>query len=239
MQPKPTSSLVAELETTLGLLNDLMVELQTQRHWDPGSRVDQILTALHRRPALAELPRILLRVYNEISAALTGIRLTREAIQAQAIERLRDGHVRLSEVSSTTESATLEIIAALDRTVALLDQLQAGGGAEAQTAVAALRGEIDGVFNHLQFQDITSQQLRGVADLLQDVERRIATVADLFDQTFGLRDAAVPGPVGEPADRAERAYNPDATTRDVAARQALADAAFGMGRGAAATASGA
>lgn len=49
---------------------------------------------------------------------------------------------------------------------------------------ASLREELSGLSNHLQFQDITSQQLVHIAALLGDMRQRLSEVAS----TFGTPD---------------------------------------------------
>jgi chemotaxis regulatin CheY-phosphate phosphatase CheZ len=227
MKPNHVTQLAGELESKLNLLNELVTELGTSE-WGERGRIREILATLNRQPSLADLPRVLLRCYAEIAEALGGIRLTREAIQAHAVERLRDTHLKLNEVSFTTESATLEMMNALDRAQALIDDLevQAGPGPGKPPATFdALRAEVNQMFNCLQFQDITAQQLQGVNALLVDVEARIESVAGLFDHAFGLNDAGAKV-AAELVMPDETAYNPDASVKNTAARQAMIDAAF-------------
>jgi len=218
MSSSHVSTLARELETTLRLLGELVDELRGREADLKGGRVQEILSELGRRPSLAELPTVMLRVYSEISAALGGIRQTREAIQAHAVQRLHDSHDKLKEVSSTTESATMEMMNGLDRTLALIDDLERqADSASPAPAFNTLRGEVNQMFNHLQFQDITAQQLQGVTHLLIDVESRIDSVAAMFGQAIG--EAA-------PASSESLSYNPDATVKNTAARQAMIDEAF-------------
>jgi len=154
-----------------------------------------------------------------MAEVLTGIRITRETIQHQALDQLQDTQERLNLVSSATESAAMEIMNGLDRTLGLLDRLDARPDGDRE-ALAALREEINQLFGHLQFQDIITQQLRGVMALVMDVERRIASVAALFDQSLGSAVKAV-APVSN-----SDAFNPDAVWDASPDRQAAVDAAF-------------
>lgn len=219
-------TLAGELTTTL----DLVAELLTELH--PGDachranpKVSALVERLRGRPDLHALPGVLLKVHGEVVAALGGIRLSRELIQTQTLDRLRRTQSTLDEVSTTTESATMELMNGLERALALADTLDAGAaatGGQPAATVSALRDELTQLFALLQFQDITAQQLHGVADMLVDVEHRIQAVADQFDGSAG----AAPAPPTAGRDRA--AYNPDATVRHTADRQAFADAAFGQ-----------
>jgi chemotaxis regulatin CheY-phosphate phosphatase CheZ len=219
-------TLITELEGTLCLLNELLTELRmVDSNEQDMDRVNELVQALSTRSSLVELPKVLLNVYTEITAALGGIRLSREAIQSHAIDRLRDTHARLDKVTSETESATNLILDGLDRSLAVIDRIAVanGNGGEpsekdklVQEAVDTLRNEVMELFNHLQFQDITAQQLRGAIGLLTDVETRLEALATVFD----------PSSLGQRALEdltAEADHNADASMADREARQALAD----------------
>ena len=45
---------------------------------------------------------------------------------------------------------------------------------------SSLREELSNVVNHLQFQDITGQQLKHIGNLLGDMNRRITQVVKIF-----------------------------------------------------------
>ncbi len=224
MAPGP-SSVGTELQTTIELLHRLFLEVEgADASMRKSSRIEEILLALRRQPNLAGLPKKLLRVYAELAEALNGIRLTRETIQAYSVERLRDTQMRLNAVSSTTESAAIEMLNGLDRTLAMIDQLE-GSQREAPSheMCDALRSEVNQLYGCLQFQDIIGQQLRGAAGLLLEVEQRVETVASLFDESHGARSVDLPS-------EAPASYNPDASMRDTASRQAMIDEAFSLAR---------
>lgn len=222
------SSSQADLDATLAVLNRLIAEIQDSSFDPTGSeaRVKELVAAVRARPHLKTLPTALLKAYSEIVAVLSGIRVTRETIQTQALDQLKDTQDRLNAVSTATESAAMEIMNGLDRTLGLLDRLDAAGGGD-RDALATLRDEVNQLFGHLQFQDIITQQLRGVMGLVIDVEARISRVADLFDQSL-----AQPGTGEHPVATANgkaidpHAYNADAVWSQCPERQALADAAF-------------
>ena len=229
----------ADAEPTLTLLSDLMCELQALEEGRGSTgRAQGILADLALEPNLRHLPKVILTVYGEIGAALRGIRLSREAIQSYSLDRLRDTHSKLSEVSSTTESAAMEMLNGLDRSLAMIDGLETAQGAGTVSGTGthaqfdALRTEVNQLYGCLQFQDIIAQQLSGVAALLVDVEQRMATLAQLFDHP-GVAGAEAGGTAAAGAGLAPadpEAYNPDATARNVAERQALVDEAFGLVR---------
>ncbi len=214
-----------DLDATLQVLTRLIGEIQETGLADASAqaRIQDLVEAVRARPHLATLPGALFKVYTEVAAALTGIRITREAIQHHALDQLRDTQSRLSQVSNATESAAMEMLNGLDRTLGLLDGLETAGNAAHAATVATLREEVNQLFGHLQFQDIITQQLRGVMALLTDLEGRIATVADLLDQSLvGPIEARAQAPKGEGAVD----YNPDAKWERGSARQAEVDAAF-------------
>jgi chemotaxis regulatin CheY-phosphate phosphatase CheZ len=156
--------------------------------------------------------------------ALSGIRVTRETIQKHSIERLRDTHAKLNEVSSAAEIAAMEMLNGLDRTLGIIDQL-VGATKEnrrpSHEMCDGLRTEVNQLYGCLQFQDIITQQLRGVAALLIEIEQRLESVAQLVD------DAPETDQTAEQAAEPHRystALNPAATMRDAAGRQAMIDA---------------
>jgi hypothetical protein len=228
MDAAQVKALATELETTLGLLSDLITELKSHKEeWQSSGRVAELVSRLASQPNLAELPAVLLRAHAEISEILGGIRLTREAIEAHAIERIRDTKDKLSDVTHTTESATIELMNGLDRSLELIDTLETQAkGAAPSDGFDSLRGEVSTLYNHLQFQDITAQQLQGVGAALLDLETRVSAVAALFDSALGH------GPRAEILLRAMDAssvhlpFNPDATMKRSHADQAAIDEAF-------------
>lgn len=227
MDTRQATALAGELETTLGLLHDLVGELHRARtDWSGVGRVQELLTTLRSRPDLNALPRVLLAAYTTISDALSGIRLTREAIHTHTVQRLHDSHNKLTEVSSATESATMEMMNGLERSLAIIAELEHGKVAD-PASFDRLRDEVNQMFNHLQFQDITTQQLAGVAQFLDDIELRIAGVVGLFDHALGGPAQADPAAAPVHLDSRNLAFNPDASVRETEARQALIDAAFG------------
>ncbi|MEO5800790.1 MAG: hypothetical protein ABIZ70_01785 [Gemmatimonadales bacterium] len=223
--PRPTEFAPADLESTLSLLTRLIAEIQAGGLDTNGeARIEDLVSAVRARPQLVSLPSTLLRVYNEIVAALSGIRQTREHIQHHALDQLRDTQDRLSQVSTTTESAALEMLNGLDRTLALVDTIETGApGADHIAAVETLRNEINNLFGHLQFQDIITQQLRGITDLVEDVEARMGRVADLLDQSLSGPPSQSAGQDVERAEPSE--YNPGASWEHQT-EQSEIDAAF-------------
>jgi chemotaxis regulatin CheY-phosphate phosphatase CheZ len=224
------TSYSADLEATVKLMYQLVREIYAMEA--DGRRLDRIhdiAEALDRRPSLAALPQVLLKAYSEITGALGGIRLSRETIQVHAVDRIRHTKGKLAEVSSATETATTELLNGLDRALGHIDKLEQAAGTDAgslddgRTLHQALRDEVNGLFNVLQFQDITAQQLSSVYDLLADVEARLVAVSELFDPA--VADEA-PLAVLQSSDPTEgpKTYDHDASTKCADLRQSLADA---------------
>jgi CheY-like chemotaxis protein len=217
-----------QLHRSLDLLHQLYLDVEAADAELHGrARIRETVEALRRQPNLEALPQTLLRVHSELARALQQVRETRQAIQSYSIDRLRDTHVRLSEVSCTTETAAMEMLNGLDRTLAMIDQLESGSREASPKAMCeAVRNEVNQLYGLLQFQDIIAQKLRGVGGLLVEVEQRVGAVANLFDDAFNEEAprSGLPTPPGTTS------YNPDASMDDVRQRQAMVDAAFQSAR---------
>lgn len=229
MTTSRVSHLVTELETTLGLLKTLMQELKTtERDSASGQRIHELINALSDRRDLDGLPSLLLNAYAEVTAALGGVRVSREAIQSQAIDQLRATNEKLAQVSSHTEAAATKMLDGLDRTLVLIDQLsdsESDNNYSLQEAAETLRNEINELFICLQFQDITAQQLKGAVDLLANVEERLEGVAKMFDGPDESSQALT-----EDEEEANH-YDPAASMDSATSRQQLADEMVQSARG--------
>ena len=106
---------------------------------------------------------------------------------------------------------------------ALVDDLNAADEANnhknARTTHNHQHKEIFGIMGSLQFQDITTQQLRYASSVLTDTEERLLALAKLFDPTvaFARSLCGTPDP---------RTFDPNATVANAERRQALADEIF-------------
>jgi hypothetical protein len=174
--------------------------------------------------ALVSLPALLERVTAEIQMVLTSLRDSRDALETATVEKIQLTTEKLREVTSATEDAATNILDSLDRAQALVDDLDAADEANdresARTTRDLLREEIFGIMGSLQFQDITSQQLRYASSVLTDTEERLLALAKLFDPSvaFGRTLCGTPDP---------RTFDPNATVANADRRQALADEIFG------------
>lgn len=236
MDAAQVKALASDLSSTLGLLGQLVTELENHRdQWDQQGRVRELVARLAKQRNLDELPTVLLRAHAEITEILGGIRLTREAIEAHAVERIRETQSKLTDVTSTTESATLELMNGLDRSLELINNLEEqAAGKAAAGGFQALRDQVSALYNHLQFQDITAQQLAGVTQSLLELEVRVSAVAALFNRTLGAafraESASAPAAAAGPVDSAHLAYNPDATMKRTRADQTQVDVTFAEAR---------
>ncbi len=213
---------LAEFERCLRLMTDLAAELRKQD--DHPESISRILHELTDIPNLAELPSLLINAYKELNTAIGGVAVRLGSMAAQY--QLRDTHKKLDEVSSTTESAATEILNGLDRTLEKVENMvgitQNGNGStgpeqeQLKALSEELRAEVYQMFNLLQFQDITSQQIQGAMELLGDADRKLNSLSNLFeDNEEESHD--------NHKERTEAGYNPDATMFGVAERQAVVD----------------
>ena len=169
----------------------------------------------------ADVPELLSRASLIINKMLESLRAGQQVLQRAAVEKLHHTNTKLHEISSATESATTDIMDGLDRAFLLVDQLDGEDVSPRGAEIGAqLRDELFAVMNHLQFQDITSQQLDHASSIIQDMEQYLDEFVVLFDlPTIG----AIAGqPVG-PQRPELRPFDPCATTLDAESRQAMVD----------------
>jgi hypothetical protein len=171
---RPPQELLYDSEASLRLVDSAIEELSAsdagvQHEAQPGG--------------IALLSDTLLRVYAETASLIERFREGAGMLDTSGIEKLQQMRGRLQEVSSVTQTATTDILDGLGRAVSLVEQLDSASTlpdtARHQVA-ASLREELSGLSNHLQFQDITSQQLVHIAALLGDMRVRLSEVASMF-----------------------------------------------------------
>ena len=171
---------------------------------------------------------LFVRAMGEVHAMLDSIRNGREHIRAATSERLAHTNLKLDEVSSATATAAIDIMDALDRAIAKVDELETEevvADADKATAIRGdLRDELFAVMGHMQFQDITSQQIMHVQSLLGEMEQRLSDIANLYDAQSGDQSAsATASQIAQRAHRDGHSFDPNATLADAETRQALAD----------------
>jgi hypothetical protein len=180
---RPAEELLYDSEASLRLVDHAIEELSAS-----GAELDREATglmadAMAQPVEFAELSRTLLRAYAEAAGVVGRFRETAGMLDVVGIDKLQQMHGHLREVTSATETATTEILDGLARAGTLVEQLDeasAHEGTERQLMVSMLRDELSNVVNHLQFQDITGQQLKHIGNLLSDMNIRITQVVKIF-----------------------------------------------------------
>lgn len=197
---RPPQELLYDSEASLRLVDHAIEELSAS-----GAELDReargFLEHVMSQPGgFAELSRTLLRAYAETVGIVIRMRESSGMLDGAGIEKLEQMHGRLEEVSEATETATTGILDGMARAIALtekFDDIASLSEAERKQMTASLREELSGVVNHLQFQDITSQQLRHIANLLADMRQRISQVVAIFAPagSFQKTGASTPVPI--------------------------------------------
>jgi len=183
---RPPQELLYDSEASLRLVDHAIEELSaTGAELDPQAQ-GVLLNVLAQPGGIAVLSETLLRAYAETAALVSRFRESAGMLDNNGIDKLQQMRGRLHQVSSVTETAATDILDGLTRAVAVVEKLDAATvlpDAERHEMAATLRDELSGLSNHLQFQDITSQQLVHIAALLGDMRTRLAEVVSIFGPT--------------------------------------------------------
>lgn len=159
--------------------------------------------------------------YQAILNILGALRQGRGSIEAVAADRIHPAHEKLQEVTNTTETAATDILVGIEECLTMVDRLDEVEAAtdrnEGEAIRSSLRNKLFDLMNHLQFQDITRQQLNYASSVLLDTEQHLARIAAAIEPTAGPLAAA------DVEDVNKGTYDPRATTQNAAARQAVAD----------------
>ncbi|MCC6928882.1 MAG: hypothetical protein IT359_07840 [Gemmatimonadaceae bacterium] len=230
MSAKQPIELLYDSEATLRLVDTAIQEMGELDAETAPSVEQRLRTAMSQTPGsplgLVGLSDLLARGYAEILGVLDSLRQSRHLLERAAVEKIQHTHDKLREVSSATETAATDILNGLDRANTLVDDLDAYANTHgepddaASTIRGSLRDELFALMGHMQFQDITSQQLTYASAVLTEMETRLANVAKVFDPAVfgGARpDSASSLPTGPVT------YDPNASTQNRAERQAVAD----------------
>lgn len=179
---KAADDLLYDSEASLRLVDHAIKELSASgTELDPESR-DFLQHVMSQPGGFSQLAKSLLRAYAEtlgIVARMHSEPSGREQGETDRLSLLSDN---LGEVNSATEEATTDILDGLGRAISVVERLDQEG-AEAsrrRDLVALLRDELYGVVAHLQFQDITAQQLDQVSSLLVDTRRSLLDMLTVF-----------------------------------------------------------
>ncbi|MCU0623935.1 MAG: hypothetical protein MUF53_08725 [Gemmatimonadaceae bacterium] len=227
MTPNRVEEVLYDSEAALRLVDAEVARLQAQDGLSEAAAPVQALVDglqhFDKKPAIVLLPAILSKATEEIRTLLESLRASRSAIETATVSRFATTHDKLKQVTNATEVAATDILDGLDRAQALIDKLDAAeGDLEASKAIRnELRDELFTATTHLQFQDITTQQLNHAAKVLVEMEERLAEVARVIDPTG---HGFVPDAARQAPDVAT--FDPNATIKNADERQALADAVF-------------
>jgi hypothetical protein len=169
---------------------------------------------------------VMQRASSDIAQVLCTLHTSREALQGVTLQEIQDSTIKLCEVSTATELAATRMMDGLERSHALLDSLDRVDSSDSSPECASestklrarLRDELFSVMGSLQFQDITSQQLGHVSQMLRDIERRLHATSALL--SGGRAEALVISSEQLPT------FSESASTQNSFERQATADAIF-------------
>jgi chemotaxis regulatin CheY-phosphate phosphatase CheZ len=216
---RPPEELLYDSEASLRLVDHAIEELnETGADLDSDAR--GFLEHVMAQPGgFAELSRTLLRAYAETVGIVQRLRESCGMVGPAGDDKMQQMNGRLREIATATETATTGILDSVTRAIAVVDKLDAASESERAALMVSLREELGGVTHHLQFQDITAQQLGHIASLLSEMRQQITQIITIFAQpavNFSKEDHG--------------AFDPNASTSPAAAdaRQAVADEIFAV-----------
>ena len=235
MSTRQPSELLYDSEATLRLVDSAILDMGELGGEETPALQQQLRIDLVAPPdeaiGFAGLSDVLVHGYTEVVGVLHSLRQSRHQLERAAVEKVQQPHDRLLAVSSATETAATDILNGLERASAMVDDLDAIAGEHSEpgepgdrgrTIRTALRDELFALVGHMQFQDITSQQLTYASAVLTDMEVRLAHLARVFDPAvFGI---SVPTHAAPQLAAAHASVDPNASTQNRAERQAVADA---------------
>jgi len=218
MPPKTPDELLYDSEAALRLVDTALSEI--------GDRADEEAESTSPRSALdlAAAAEILKRGHRDIAGVLASLRNSRELLERATLDKISRTGDKLREVSDATESAATDILNGIERATTIVDDLDAcderGDRDRARDLRTTLRDELFALMGHMQFQDITSQQLAYASAVIDDVEVRLAAIAQLFERPLYEASEARHSAT---AKSAPQTFDPEATTSGRVERQAMAD----------------
>ncbi|MEO7216641.1 MAG: hypothetical protein ABI026_00430 [Gemmatimonadaceae bacterium] len=218
-----TKSRIADVlydsETMLRLVDSELEELRDDAYGAEfaGNQVGVLLAVMQRASS-------------EIAQVLCTLHTSREALEGVTLQEIHDSATKLRDVASATELAATRMMDGLERAHALVDRLDDiasiacddDSAAEATSVREKLHDELFAVMGSLQFQDITSQQLGHVAQMLGDIERRLHATSSLL--SGGCGEATCISAEQFPT------FSESASTKNSFERQTAADVIFWGGQ---------
>jgi hypothetical protein len=196
MATRPAHELLYDSEASLRLVDNAIGELGGD---------GEIVTANES----SALPASLVRAYGDITGILARLRESRGTLEQGAMAKLKHMQEKLTEVSRASETAANQLLDGLERAALMVDELDAlaedpAGASRGAELRGAMREEILGLVMHLQFQDITAQQLAYVSSVIVEIEQGFAQMGAIFDpRALGLEAVAAAAPSAANAGLAE------------------------------------
>lgn len=232
---RPPEELLYDSEASLRLVDNAINELSVAGADSQGDARGLLEHVSSQPGGFNELSRMLLTAYVQTVGILTKLSESRGVLEQAAIERLQHMDGKLHEVSCATEVATTDILDGLGRAVDLVEKM---AGAEPtgpnEQLAASLREELYGAMVHLQFQDITTQQLNHLSHLMLDMRERLTQVVAIFAPYAAALTATNGSSIAPDATLVDAAavgaFDPHATVAPSADRQAIADEIFARDR---------
>lgn len=178
---------------------------------------------------LADFVSLVVQGYSELNRVLVSLKQSRDALEKSSVEKLQHTHDKLKEVSQATEVAATDILNGLERASTMVDELDAAATNEAPDSPAPgirnnLRDELFALMGHMQFQDITSQQLSYASAVLTEMEARVTRLVGILhpavSEIVGTQMQYVPaaGPTWDPNATLERREDRQAVADEIVAR---------------------
>lgn len=208
-------------ETMLRLVDSELDELREDAR-DVGIDCGPVSVGNHVGVLLA----VMQRASAEIAQVLCTLHTSREALEGLTMAEIHESAMKVCEVSTATEIAANRMMDGLERIHSFVDRLDAldapddteDAVTESAAVRASIRDELFAVMGSLQFQDITSQQLGHVSQMLRHAESRLHATSALL--SGGHADAATLPTESGPT------FSESASTQNSFERQAAADAIF-------------
>lgn len=178
---KPANELLYDSEASLRLVDRAIGDLGTARQESERVRIPLRQHLEMTRPG--DNVDALLDDYANTAAIVVRFCQTAGMLDAAGSEALGETPRYLRDASLKADAATVGILDGLARAVALVDSVDGRLGAsdvKRHEIAASIREELNGIADHLHFQDLATQQLSDIEALFADMRRRITGVISIF-----------------------------------------------------------
>jgi uncharacterized phage infection (PIP) family protein YhgE len=227
---RPPQELLYDSEASLRLVDNAIEELSDAAADSDPNAAELVQQMMAQPGGFAALSHALLQAYTDTAVLVARLGEGVGMLDTSGIDKLQQMHGRLNEVSSVTETATTDILDGLSRAVVLVERLDAVSSLpdrQRHEMAASLREELSALSNHLQFQDITSQQLLHVAALLADMRARLSRATPaLGSSSAGVAEHRADRGAGRASGQPDKLDDPWTGQGDRA--QAVADEIFAV-----------